>query len=36
MATKNWFLTFRKEDRLRLFKKRVLTRIFGPKRDEMM
>jgi hypothetical protein len=30
-----WSLTLREEDRLRVFKKRVLRRIFGPKRDEM-
>jgi hypothetical protein len=30
------FLTFRKEQRLRVFENRVLRRIFGPKRDEVM
>jgi hypothetical protein len=30
-----WFLTMRKEHRLRVFKNRVLRRIFGPKRDEV-
>jgi hypothetical protein len=29
-----WYLTIRKEQRLRLFENRVLRRIFGPKRDE--
>jgi hypothetical protein len=28
-----WSLTFREEHRLRVFENRVLTRIFGPKRD---
>jgi hypothetical protein len=28
-----WFLTLREEHRLRVFKNRVLRRIFGPKRD---
>jgi hypothetical protein len=28
-------LTLREEQRLRLFEKRVLRRIFGPKRDEV-
>ena len=31
-----WSLTFREERRLRVFEKRVLRRIFGPKRDEVM
>jgi hypothetical protein len=30
-----WFLTIREEHRLRVFEKRVLRRIFGPKRDGM-
>jgi hypothetical protein len=30
-----WPLTLREEHRLRLFKNRVLRRIFGPKRDEV-
>jgi hypothetical protein len=30
-----WSLTLRKECRLRVFKNRVLRRIFGPKRDEV-
>ena len=28
-------LTFREESRLRVFQNRVLTRVFGPKRDEV-
>jgi hypothetical protein len=31
-----WSLTLREEQRLRVFKNRVLRRIFGPKRDEVM
>jgi hypothetical protein len=31
-----WSLTLREEQRLRLFENRVLKRIFGPKRDEVM
>ena len=30
-----WSLTMRDERRLRVFEKRVLRRIFGPKRDEV-
>ena len=30
-----WSLTLREERRLRVFKNRVLERIFGPKRDEV-
>jgi hypothetical protein len=30
-----WFLTLREEHRLRVFKTRVLRRIFGLKRDEV-
>jgi hypothetical protein len=30
-----WSLMLREEHRLRVFKNRVLRRIFGPKRDEM-
>jgi hypothetical protein len=30
-----WSLTLREEHRLRVFKNRVLGRIFGPKRDEV-
>ena len=29
-----WSLTLREEHRLRIFKNRILRRIFGPKRDE--
>jgi hypothetical protein len=31
-----WSLTLREELRLRVFENRVLRRIFGPKRDEVM
>jgi hypothetical protein len=31
-----WSLTVREEHRLKVFENRVLTRIFGPKRDEVM
>jgi hypothetical protein len=31
-----WCLTLREEHRLRVFEKRVLRRIFGPKRDEVL
>jgi hypothetical protein len=30
-----WFLTLRKEHRMRVFENRVLRRIFGPKREEV-
>jgi hypothetical protein len=30
-----WSVTLREEHRLRVIQKRVLRRIFGPKRDEM-
>jgi hypothetical protein len=30
-----WYLTLREEHRLKVFVKRVLRRIFGPKRDEV-
>jgi len=30
-----WSLTLRVERRLRVFEKRVLRRVFGPKRDEV-
>jgi hypothetical protein len=30
-----WSLALKEEDRLRVFKKRVLRKIFGPKRDEV-
>jgi hypothetical protein len=32
---KTWSLTLREEHRLRVFEKRVMRRIFGPKRDEV-
>jgi hypothetical protein len=32
---KTWSLTLREERRLRVFKNRVLRRVFGPKRDEV-
>jgi hypothetical protein len=31
----NWFLIVREEHRLRVFEKRLLRRIFGPKREEV-
>ena len=31
-----WSLKFREERRLRLFENRMLRRIFGPKRDEVI
>jgi hypothetical protein len=31
-----WSLTLREEHRVRVFENRVLRRIFGPKRDEVM
>jgi hypothetical protein len=31
-----WFRTFREEHRLKVFENRVLKRILGPKRDEVM
>jgi hypothetical protein len=31
-----WSLTLREEHRLRVFENRVLRRVFGPKRDEVM
>jgi hypothetical protein len=31
-----WSLTLRKEQRLRVFENRVLRRVLGPKRDEVM
>jgi hypothetical protein len=33
---KAWSLTLKEEHRLRVFENRVLRRIFGPKRDEVM
>jgi len=32
---KNWYLKWREDHRLRVFEKRVLRRIFGPKREEV-
>jgi hypothetical protein len=32
----NWSLTLREDHKLRVFENRVLKRIFGPKRDEMI
>jgi hypothetical protein len=32
----SWSLTLREEHRLRVFENRVLRRIFGPRRDEVM
>jgi len=29
-----WYLTLREEHRLKLFENRILTRIFGPKKDK--
>ena len=34
-AFETWSLTLREERRMRLFEKRVLRRIFGPRRDEV-
>jgi hypothetical protein len=31
-----WSLTLREEHRLRVFEKRVLRKIFGPRRDEVI
>jgi hypothetical protein len=36
MRCENWSLTLREEYRLRVFKNRVLRRIFGPKGDEVI
>jgi len=33
---KSWSLTLREERKLRVFEKRVLRKIFGPKRDEVI
>jgi len=35
MGGETWSLKLREERRLRVFEKRVLRRIFGPKRDEV-
>ena len=32
---KTWSLTLREESKLRVFEKKVLRRIFGPRRDEV-
>jgi hypothetical protein len=34
--SETWSVTLRKEHRLRVFENRVLRRIFGPKKDEMI
>jgi hypothetical protein len=31
----NWYFILNEEDKLRVFKNRVLRRIFGPKKDEV-
>ena len=36
MGVKTWSLTLREERRLRVFENRVLRRVFGPKRDEVI
>jgi hypothetical protein len=36
MGCETWSLTLREKHRLEVFKKRVLRRIFGPNRDEMI
>jgi hypothetical protein len=35
-GSETWSLTLREEHRLRVFENRVLRRIFGPKRDEVI
>jgi hypothetical protein len=35
-GNKNWSLALREEHRQRVFENRVLRRIFGPKRDEVI
>jgi hypothetical protein len=35
-GSETWSLTVREEHRLRVFENRVLRRIFGPKRDEII
>jgi len=35
IGCETWSLTLREESRLRVFENRVLSRIFGPKRDEV-
>jgi hypothetical protein len=34
-GSETWLLTLKEECRLRVFKNRVLRRVFGPKRDEI-
>jgi hypothetical protein len=34
-GSETWLFTIREEHRLRMFEKRVLRRIYGPKRDEV-
>jgi hypothetical protein len=36
MGAKHWSLILREEHRLRVFENRILRRIFGPKRDEVV
>jgi hypothetical protein len=36
VSNRNWSVTLKEEHRLRVFENRVLRRIFGPKRDEVM
>jgi hypothetical protein len=36
IGCETWSLTVREEHRLRVFESRVLRRVFGPKRDEVM
>jgi hypothetical protein len=35
-GSETWSLTLREEQRLRVFDNRVLRRVFGPKRDEVI
>jgi hypothetical protein len=35
-VSETWYLTLREKHRLRVFENRMLRRIFGPKRDEVM
>ena len=35
MGVKTWSLTLREERRVRVFENKVLSRIFGPRRDEV-
>jgi hypothetical protein len=36
MGVKTWSLILKEKHRLRVFENRMLNRIFGPKRDEVM